>query len=408
MATLLCAALLAVFAALPAMAVAGGAATPMLILGPDRGPCDVRPIARGSGFPAGSVVALTGERTRPPGGKRRPPPAAAVAADDAINVLASGAETGGAPFAPPGTAYTFADVAAVGGHDHVARAVFAHRPGAPPPRRCFPETGHCMWGRFLAHWKASGGLARNGFPLGGERHEVLEDGKEYAVQYFERVRLEYHPENPAPLDVLLGQFGRRVLAEADLPGSVPELVRLYLASERLQGQVGQPVGPAARATGGYRVFERGAILWRGDTRAIYVLCGGDRRTGDDVRGTSADTWQEGDAPGPLPGFQEPGRGLDKLWRENAAVRDCLGYATNTVETASTMVVEPYRRTGFDNLLLGVETPGGRAAYAVYHTFLGSSSSVPNPALCRPDYERYPTPHARPPAPDGTRMEEVRP
>jgi hypothetical protein len=31
------------------------------------------------------------------------------------------------------------------------------------------------------------------------------------VQYFERVRLEYHPENAAPqYQVLLGQFGRRV------------------------------------------------------------------------------------------------------------------------------------------------------------------------------------------------------
>jgi hypothetical protein len=30
------------------------------------------------------------------------------------------------------------------------------------------------------------------------------------VQYFERTRLEYHPENAAPNDVLLGQFGRRI------------------------------------------------------------------------------------------------------------------------------------------------------------------------------------------------------
>ena len=40
----------------------------------------------------------------------------------------------------------------------------------------------------------------------------LEDGKTYQVQYFERVRMEYHPENQPPYDVLLGQFGRRILA----------------------------------------------------------------------------------------------------------------------------------------------------------------------------------------------------
>jgi hypothetical protein len=78
---------------------------------------------------------------------------------------------------------------------------------------CFRETGFCVQGRFLEYWQANGGLERNGFPLSAERREVLEDGKEYTVQYFERVRLEYHPENAAPYDVLLGQFGRRILRE---------------------------------------------------------------------------------------------------------------------------------------------------------------------------------------------------
>jgi hypothetical protein len=32
------------------------------------------------------------------------------------------------------------------------------------------------------------------------------------VQYFERARFEYHPENQAPYNVLLGQFGQRALA----------------------------------------------------------------------------------------------------------------------------------------------------------------------------------------------------
>jgi hypothetical protein len=34
------------------------------------------------------------------------------------------------------------------------------------------------------------------------------------VQYFERARFVYHPENASPYDILLGQFGRRVLAES--------------------------------------------------------------------------------------------------------------------------------------------------------------------------------------------------
>jgi hypothetical protein len=83
--------------------------------------------------------------------------------------------------------------------------------GAAADGTCFAETGFCLRGRFLDYWQANGGLARNGYPLTDERRERLEDGKEYTVQYCERVRLELHPENAAPYDVLLGQFGRRVL-----------------------------------------------------------------------------------------------------------------------------------------------------------------------------------------------------
>jgi hypothetical protein len=82
---------------------------------------------------------------------------------------------------------------------------------APEPRACFAETGRCVAGRFLEYWLHNGGLMRNGFPLSPVRIEVLEDGRAHQVQYFERVRLEYHPDNAAPYDVLLGHFGRRIL-----------------------------------------------------------------------------------------------------------------------------------------------------------------------------------------------------
>ena len=91
----------------------------------------------------------------------------------------------------------------------------AQAPRARAAEACFAETGFCVRGRFLEYWQAHGGLARNGYPLSEERRELLEDGNAYTVQYFERVRLELHPEDQPPYDVLLGQFGRRVLAEVD-------------------------------------------------------------------------------------------------------------------------------------------------------------------------------------------------
>ena len=78
-----------------------------------------------------------------------------------------------------------------------------------PPGQCFAQTGQCVHGDFFDYWHTHGGLAINGYPLSGLFPEQLEDGKVYLVQYFERVRMEYHPENPAPYNVLLGQFGRR-------------------------------------------------------------------------------------------------------------------------------------------------------------------------------------------------------
>jgi hypothetical protein len=82
--------------------------------------------------------------------------------------------------------------------------------GVAAAEQCFAQTGYCVSGRFLDYWNAHGGLAINGYPLSDEHTETLEDNKSYTVQYFERVRLEAHPEVAAPNDVQLGQFGRAI------------------------------------------------------------------------------------------------------------------------------------------------------------------------------------------------------
>ena len=96
---------------------------------------------------------------------------------------------------------------------------------AQQDNQCFAETGQCVGGRFLTFWRSQGldlgdrgvsereSLALFGYPLSGEFTQTLEDGRAYTVQYFERARFEHHPENQAPHDVLLGQFGRRLLDE---------------------------------------------------------------------------------------------------------------------------------------------------------------------------------------------------
>lgn len=85
--------------------------------------------------------------------------------------------------------------------------------------RYFSETGHTLGGVFRQYWEANGGLAIYGLPLTEEVQEIsVIDGKPYTVQYFERARFEYHPENQAPYQVLLGQLGRQLL---DLRTAMP-------------------------------------------------------------------------------------------------------------------------------------------------------------------------------------------
>jgi hypothetical protein len=94
------------------------------------------------------------------------------------------------------------------------RAIHPADPPAPrePGARYFEETGHNLSGGFRTYWETRGGLAQFGFPISEVFSETLEDGNTYRVQYFERARFEYHPENAPPYDILLGQFGRRILA----------------------------------------------------------------------------------------------------------------------------------------------------------------------------------------------------
>jgi pimeloyl-ACP methyl ester carboxylesterase len=80
------------------------------------------------------------------------------------------------------------------------------RPLAQTDERCFAETGHCISGRIREFWEQNGGLRVFGLPITPQRAETLGDWTGQ-VQWFERNRLELHPQNPPPFDVLLGRLG---------------------------------------------------------------------------------------------------------------------------------------------------------------------------------------------------------
>ncbi|MBC8078344.1 MAG: CAP domain-containing protein, partial [Chloroflexales bacterium] len=72
--------------------------------------------------------------------------------------------------------------------------------------RCFPETGFCITGEIRQFWERNGGLPVFGFPIGPQQEAQVE-GQPRQVQWFERNRLELHPENRAPYNVLVGRLG---------------------------------------------------------------------------------------------------------------------------------------------------------------------------------------------------------
>jgi subtilisin family serine protease len=69
--------------------------------------------------------------------------------------------------------------------------------------RYFTETRHTLTDRFYNYWRNNGGLAIFGYPIS---EPFMEGG--YLVQYFERNRFEFHPENSGTkYEVLLGLLG---------------------------------------------------------------------------------------------------------------------------------------------------------------------------------------------------------
>jgi hypothetical protein len=96
----------------------------------------------------------------------------------------------------------------------------ADLPGAPC--EYFAATGHFVCGNFLNYWHSHGlefndpgssyreSLALFGYPLS---EPFTDPATGYTVQYFERARFEWHPENTAPYNLLLGRLGADRLAD---------------------------------------------------------------------------------------------------------------------------------------------------------------------------------------------------
>jgi hypothetical protein len=86
-------------------------------------------------------------------------------------------------------------------------------PGFPnDPHLYISQTHHNLRTRFLNYWLENGSVDRLGYPISEEITEIEpETGEAYNVQWFERARMEYHPELAnTKYEVLLGLLGNQI------------------------------------------------------------------------------------------------------------------------------------------------------------------------------------------------------
>jgi hypothetical protein len=82
------------------------------------------------------------------------------------------------------------------------RAVAHAQPVPIDSCRYFYETGHYVCDQFLQFFETRGGLETFGYPLSERYSDPARGG--LLVQYFQRARMEWHPDNPESYRVQLG------------------------------------------------------------------------------------------------------------------------------------------------------------------------------------------------------------
>ena len=155
--------------------------------------------------------------------------------------------------------------------DMLVCCVAAARPAAQAAPRCFPEAAPaisaCIDGPIADFWARNGGLPVFGYPIGAQQARQVE-GRALQAQAFERNRLELHPENAAPYDVLLGRMGAELLAkqgrdwktfpQAD-PARRTSSARPATRSRRSSGNTGRATAWSWMASRAARFGEPGAV-----------------------------------------------------------------------------------------------------------------------------------------------------
>ena len=128
-------------------------------------------------------------------------------------------------------------------------------PSNSPACRSFAESDHLVCYAFLDFFDANGGVSQFGYPVSGFE---VHDG--WIVQYFQKARFEWHPENPLGQWVTVSNLGVRYFYDL---GENPKLLSPALEKDN------RPFFPVLRLRP--KAFVSSAVLPSGDTQTIYVI-----------------------------------------------------------------------------------------------------------------------------------------
>ncbi len=135
--------------------------------------------------------------------------------------------------------------------------------------RYFDVTGYTVCEPFLSYWQKNGGVMRFGYPITARQTEALGDWRG-DVQYFERRRMEWHPEFAGtPYEVLLGRLGAETMTVSSpscgqLPASMHGLVTVVPFDIACVTAVDQVTAP-------YQTFQNGVVFYVAQRNEVVWL-----------------------------------------------------------------------------------------------------------------------------------------
>ena len=212
-------------------------------------------------------------------------------------------------------------------------------PATAGESRYYTQTGHWVRFGFLEFFDQYGGVDVFGYPI---TDEYVENG--VVVQYFQRMRLEWYPNNPAGQNVQMAPLGRLVHGQVDPP--VPPTDLSWYATRRYFSETGHSAAfgflSFFESHGGLRVFgppiteefvENGLTVqyyvnarfeWHPDNADPYKVQLG--LLGTQVYSSGGLAPYTSPAPTPTPAPGEPTGSLARVYSD-PAVRSRLGAPT---------------------------------------------------------------------------------